>query len=289
MKRMKQMAATAVFCLQAMALNAQVVINIVKTDDAVKREPVDSVLFTVQYEMTSVADTSHRERADKEMMMLKVGGKCSVFYSYAKYLADSVIEADRASGASIDMIAEHVRAYQSRINYRIYKNYPAGKVTTLEQLAVNRFRCEEKHDAPQWQLLPDTAVILSYPCRKAVCRFKGRDYEAWFTSAIPRSEGPWKLHGLPGLILMAQDAQAEYIFKCVALIRGGEGETIAYGAAGYEPVSRRDLNRQFERHAADPVGYVTSAAPNMKVQIRNEAGESVRPKNVPYNPIELKE
>jgi GLPGLI family protein len=286
MKRMKRMAAVAVFCLQAMTPGAQVVINIVNPDDVAKRETIDTVLFTVQYEMTSIADTSHRDRQEQEMMMLKVGAKSSVFYSYAKYLADSVVEAEAAAGASIGAIAERLREYQSRVNYKIYKNYPAGKVTTLDQLTMNRYRCEEKNDVPQWQLLTDTATILSYPCRKAACRFRGRDYEAWFTLDIPRDEGPWKLHGLPGLILRAQDARREYVFECVALVQAKAGETIAYGASGYEPVSRRDLNRQYERYVADPIGYVTSSSPNVKVEIRDETGGAIRPKNMPYNPIE---
>ncbi|MDR2120592.1 MAG: GLPGLI family protein [Tannerella sp.] len=289
MKKMTFPATIAAFCLLAASAHAQIVINIVNPDEALKSEPIDEVLFTAQYEMTSVADTAQRDRTEKEMMMLKAGARSSVFYSYAKYLTDSVIEADKASGASVDVIVEHINKYRSRINYKIYKNYPNGKTTTLEHLAINRFRCEENNDVPRWELFPDTATLLGYTCRKAVCRFKGRDYEAWFTEDIPRSEGPWKLQGLPGLILKAQDARREYVFECVALIQGKPGDSIAFGASGHEPISRKDLNRLFERYAADPAGYIASAAPNVKVQIRNKEGEAISPKNTPYNPIELSE
>jgi GLPGLI family protein len=268
---------------------AQVIINIVNSDEVLKTEPIDEVLFTAQYRMTSVADTLHPDIKTEEMMMLKTGARSSVFYSYAKFLADSVVEADKASGASRDVIAEHLRNYQSRVNYKIYKNYPEGKVTTLEQLAMNRFRCEEVNERPGWELLPDTMTILSYPCRKAVCRFKGRTYEAWFAPDIPRSEGPWKLHGLPGLILKAADSRGEYLFECTGLIQSRGQESIQYGDAGHEPISRRNLNRQYERYAADPVGYVTASNPNVKVRIQNEEGQSIRPKNTPYNPIERTE
>jgi GLPGLI family protein len=281
------MAAVAVFCLRAMMPSAQVVIDIVNPDDAIRRETIDTVLFTAQYEMSSVADTAHRKRMEQEMMMLKVGGKSSVFYSYAKYLADSVVQAETAAGTSVSAIVQRLREYHSSITYKIYKNYPAGKVTTLEQFTINRYRCEEKNDVPPWQVLSDTATVLSYPCRKAVCRFRGRDYEAWFTLDIPRNEGPWKLHGLPGLILRAQDAKREYIFECVALVQGKAGETIAYGASGYEPVSRKDLNRQYERYAADPIEYVKSSSPNVRVEIHDETVGAVHPRNMPYNPIEL--
>ncbi|NPA45291.1 MAG: GLPGLI family protein [Chlorobi bacterium] len=52
-----------------------------------------------------------------------------------------------------------------------------------------------------WELLTETKKILGYNCTKAVAKYKGKDYEAWFTESLPYSDGPWKFSGLPGLIL----------------------------------------------------------------------------------------
>jgi GLPGLI family protein len=270
-------------------VEAQVVINIVNPTETLKTEAIDDLLFTVQYRMTFVVDTLHPEKSQQEMMILKAGAKSAVFYSYAKFMADSVIAADQANGVPPDVMIEHIKSYTSLVNYKIYKNYPAGKVTTLEQLAMSRFRCEEENERPDWELLPDTMTILSYPCRKAVCRFKGRDYEAWFTTAIPRSEGPWKLHGLPGLIMNAADSGREYVFECTGLVESRGKEAIQYGDSGYEPISRKNMEKLFERQAADPIGFIKASAPNVKVQVVNETGESIQPKNTPYNPIERAE
>lgn len=51
----------------------------------------------------------------------------------------------------------------------------------------------------------ETKKIGSFLCNKAVAKFRGREYTAWFCPDIPIPYGPWKLCGLPGLILEAYD------------------------------------------------------------------------------------
>lgn len=270
--------------------NAQMVVNIVNMDEVLKAKPIDEVQFTVQYEATLVVDTLHPERAKVETVILNAGNKCSVYYSYAKFLTDSVLEVDKATGASREAINEHLNQYSSSINYQIYKNYPAGKVTTLEALAASRFRCEEDNERPEWVLQADTTTILSYPCRKATCHFKGRDYEVWFTPEIARSEGPWKLHGLPGLILRATDSRHHYSFECTGIRQAKKEQPILFGNIGYEPINRRNLNHVYKRFAADPAGYIALTAPHVKINFTGTDGKpGKKPKNMPFNPIELEE
>ena len=71
-------------------------------------------------------DTLQPDKKEEETLMLKVGDKCSVYYSYAKFLTDSVLEADKAAGASQEVINEHLQQYSSKTNAQVYKNYPAG-------------------------------------------------------------------------------------------------------------------------------------------------------------------
>jgi GLPGLI family protein len=46
-------------------------------------------------------------------------------------------------------------------------------------------------------------TILGMECHYAKTKFRGREWKVWFTEEIPVSLGPWKLNGLPGLILKA--------------------------------------------------------------------------------------
>jgi GLPGLI family protein len=266
------------------------VINVITNDEAEKTEVIDETVFSVQYQTSFVPDTLKPERTIDEAMMLNAGAKSSVYYSYARFLSDSVTDDLKKRNVSIDAIVEQIKQYRSMITYKVYKNYPSGKVTMLEQIAMNRYRCEEENERPAWELLSGAdTLILSYPCRKAVCRFRGREWTAWYTPEISRSEGPWKLHGLPGLILRAVDSRGHYSFECSGIVNGREGEVIRFGASGYEPVSRRELNKLYERNAADPVGFAKASSPglNLTITIRDEDGQPVKePKNMPHNPIE---
>lgn len=60
-----------------------------------------------------------------------------------------------------------------------------------------------------WDIKDETKMIGIYKVQKAMAHFRGRDYTAWFTSQIPLPYGPWKLVGLPGLILEAYDTDKE--------------------------------------------------------------------------------
>ena len=58
---------------------------------------------------------------------------------------------------------------------------------------------------------------MGYICQLATCHYRGRIWNAWFSPDIPVSEGPWKLFGLPGLVLEANDADSHYTYKAIEL------------------------------------------------------------------------
>ena len=78
--------------------------------------------------------------------------------------------------------------------------------------------------------------------RLATADFRGRRWTAWFATDIPVSDGPWKLGGLPGLILEAYDKGHQYTFTAVGLERVAK-EPIVFtrrgGKNGYRTVDRR--------------------------------------------------
>jgi len=65
-----------------------------------------------------------------------------------------------------------------------------------------------------WVIHPDHKRFGQYNCRRATGAFRGRAYEAWYSPDLPIPSGPFKLGGLPGLILEAtsSDGKVKFLF-----------------------------------------------------------------------------
>ena len=56
-----------------------------------------------------------------------------------------------------------------------------------------------------WKITKQKKKIGSFDCVLANTTFRGRKYYAWYAPEIAVYSGPWKLNGLPGMILEAYD------------------------------------------------------------------------------------
>lgn len=106
-------------------------------------------------------------------------------------------------------------------------------MTCTDKISRDNMLYTEPLPEIEWTLRDGTREVIGYDCRRATCRFRGRDYEAWYTEELPLATGPWKFHGLPGLILAVNDT-------------GDDGGIIRFEATGIRraevPVTMADLN-----------------------------------------------
>ncbi|SFK66339.1 GLPGLI family protein [Porphyromonadaceae bacterium KH3CP3RA] len=253
-----------------------------------KLKPIDSLIFTIQYDAFIVEDIKNPDNLTKETMMLRVGKNVSEYYSYTSFIADSVFRRHIQAGTSQRIINDQLQQYGfGVISHRIYKNYPKGQLTLLDRIATDNFVVEEPMPKIDWTIHSDTATVCGYSCQKATTHLYGRDYEVWFTYEIPRSDGPWKLHGLPGLILKAEDTQKHYRFVCTGIEQNQISSPIEIPDTSHKEVSRKELNKLHERFNADPQGYIKVNAPNVKIIVKDNMGNDIRKMSNPYNPMEL--
>jgi GLPGLI family protein len=78
--------------------------------------------------------------------------------------------------------------------------------------------------AVQWTLSEEKRKIDDIECYKAVAFFRGRSYMAWYAPSIPVQEGPWKLSGLPGLVIEAYDDKRDLYFLAKSIKPLGSSE-----------------------------------------------------------------
>ena len=83
--------------------------------------------------------------------------------------------------------------------------------------------------------------IHTYECFMATADYHGRKWTAWFAPEIPVSDGPWKLCGLPGIILQAECDGGQYRFVADGIQQARNPEYRIYGKEKWEPIKREEF------------------------------------------------
>lgn len=191
----------------------------------------EPAILEVHYTRTQVTDTTKREtQYFNEETMLRIGKGMSLYCSVPRFNRDSLMYCApdlywQMEAASFEKDPkEHDRTVlerSGRYGSCIYKNYPEGKLTETDYFDTQNWQYEEDWEKPEWEITDETKDIIGYQCFKATTDYRGRRWTAWFTPEIPVQDGPWKLCGLPGLILEAGDNHNEYHFITNGLKQNG--------------------------------------------------------------------
>ncbi len=134
-------------------------------------------------------------------------------FSYARQTPENAEISIQISTGAVKKIKnpdDHIGTYQ-------YINYNKQKLFERRNIRRNYFIIKENLDELDWQLLDSTKQITGYTCQLATTKCYGRKFFAWYTVAIPSDKGPWKLCGLPGLILHAYDEAKKLEWKATKL------------------------------------------------------------------------
>jgi GLPGLI family protein len=181
---------------------------------AAEAQKPDTARMLVHYKFTWIRDTANRAHPYTENMVLYIGQSAGAYRSYdgIVYKAQFKKAFAEAAAASPD---EHPMINRRGVGTLVeYYQYPNDqKLITKDQLMANSYAIEGPMPAIDWKTTGDTATFGGLHCQKAIGYFKGRNYTVWFCPDLPVHTGPWKLNGLPGVIVDARDAKNEVVFK----------------------------------------------------------------------------
>ena len=262
--------------------------------DVSRFETIDNGTIRILYAFNAL-DIANPQTYD-DLQRLEIGTNHIKYYGYYVFQTDSVmtddcIQYNKIMGTSIPLEGGPVsvamkingkhQGWSQYLFSEFFKDLSKNELTEYCRMpgGLQRYNSyyTETIPAQERQIAEETIEIAGYTCQKATCRFRGRDYTAWFAVDIPIPQGPWKFCGLPGLILKVYDAKEKYVFECVGI----EQHTQAY------PIIRLDNFKQYHKTTRAQLDKLLKSVCENYYQLSGLT-KTVSKRLFPYNPMELK-
>lgn len=251
---------------------------------AKKEHPRAEIKVGYTYHETFVRGSDGIIKRDIPFVLL-ANNEQSKFYSPATEFKDSLqstpqgraVEKQMFNAAVTKFIETEDQSVMDAVVYHtflyIFRSQPDNEMTVYDKAGSLEYGYySEPFGEIQWEIGDSTKTVLGYECSMATADYHGRHWTAWFTPEIPLQEGPWKLTGLPGLILEASESTGQHSFVATGLEASNQEIYPIYPYQQYDRMSRIEMLRQL-RNYRDHGNSINSAAIGIslgKDHIRNE-------------------
>ncbi len=251
---------------------------------------LDSSQFVAFYTQTvNTQDYEGKNVTDSIRLALLVGTRATSCMAAVAY--------ENQYGASVEMLNVFIMHHQN-----VLTDLEKKEVTAMEPLFPYRYVTHEPMADIKWSLSADTMTIAGLLCRRASGELYGKRWTAWYAESIPSSAGPWKLRGLPGLIVKAEDADGIHRFLLYETKNVSEEISQIGTDPNYQKLSREKLMRFKKktlggsRYPGEPTYYVPEDADafaeiemnGIKMNIGMGSHMLIPSKSHVYKPLELK-
>ena len=166
---------------------------------AAQAEKIDSTQFVANYTIQT-QDDEGQDVTDTIRLALLVGTRATY--------CTTVLAYNRDGRASSEMMNAFIMHHQN-----VLTDVEKSEVTALEPIYPYRYLSKEPLAKVDWTLDDDTLAIGGLLCHRGTGKLYGKQWTVWYTEEMPSSAGPWKLRGLPGLIVKAEDSEGIHCFE----------------------------------------------------------------------------
>lgn len=123
-----------------------------------------------------------------------------------------------------------------------------GNLSVYDFKAGEMWRYDEPMSDMKWTIIEDSLKnILGYECFMAKTDYHGRKWTVWFSPEIPIHDGPWKLHGLPGMILNAEGGDG-FIIEATEVGSTRQSIPAVYSVNDYTKGERKQILADHEHY-----------------------------------------
>ncbi|MCQ4141380.1 GLPGLI family protein [Chryseobacterium sp. EO14] len=226
------------------------------------------------YEYRFVSDSTKKDVSITESIYLDVSKKGSKFYSRDKYISDSLIEAQ-----SKHQNGDFSKIKFGMVPYVVQKSYPDYKILFFNRLDMDGYKVSDERKM-DWNILPEKQKVGEFNAQKATTDFAGRKWTAWFVTEIPIQDGPYKFHGLPGLIVKLEDKtnSHSYVLKEIKDLKDQEWKSQEenHRIGALISLNQEKYKKQFLEYRINPTkGIRQMLASGTKIMMTDEKGNKL--------------
>lgn len=150
------------------------------------------------------------------------------------------------------------------IGYVVTKFFAKDSLYTRNEISN---LIKEKNEIEAFTVFEEYKTILTFKCQKAITKLYGREFTVWFTTEIPVNDGPWKLYGLPGLILEAHSADNFHNFYATS-IKNITNTSFIYASTPYNKILNKDqVYQEIYEFSEKNFKYRKSKSPDAKLKV----------------------
>jgi len=228
----------------------------------------------IEYNLKIVSDTVHGiDQEQKNTLYFDINENKSLWVTRRKEKNIKETKQDTkfsyGKNGGIAYIKQSPKAFDS-IGVLVFKSYKTKELIGRDYISNKPFIIQNDYPKIVWQILNETKIIAGLECQKANGDYHGRNYTAWFTNKIPIPDGPWKLCGLPGLILEAYDEKVHIKFELVNLEFPKNIDEKLIAPDNGEEINFKNYHKQYEISVDDAIKRALGIAGDLNnVRINN--------------------
>lgn len=231
---------------------------------------------------------------DRGTTMLQIADAFAVFSDYSAFQLDSATRRPGTSELQRKEWEERVMRNDHFFDQTVYQNEPSNRLTVHSVITPYRYTYEEKINAIAWILTDESKEVCGYLCMKATGTYGGREWIAWYTPEVAIPFGPWKIVGLPGLVMSAEDTEGLHHFTAIQF-RTASGDIATSELPEEIKTTREKFISSKNRFEQNPMANLPSEAVSDMTVLKGDGGKNsifvngvqLRMRTNGYTPLEI--